>query len=159
MGESTHKTNIIPLPKDKEFTAIIGEDNQVKAYLTKPKRNNLGGNWVAVFLDALAWLAEQALPNEQYRVLMYLMSKLDFDNYIRVTQSSLGEALNIKQGNVSRAMKGLLERKIIIEGPRAGTAKTYRLNPHMAHRGAKNFRSNVYEWDSLMKQKTESEKS
>ena len=91
--ELEHKNNVIPLPKEREYTAIIGEDNEVKAYLTKPKKNRLGANWVVVFQTALEWLATENLQNQEYRVLMYLMSKLDFENYLRITQSSIAEAL------------------------------------------------------------------
>ena len=40
--ELEHKNNVIPLPKEREYTAIIGEDNEVKAYLTKPKKIDWG---------------------------------------------------------------------------------------------------------------------
>ena len=148
--ELEHKNNVIPLPKEREYTAIIGEDNEVKAYLTKPKKNRLGANWVAVFQTALEWLATENLQNQEYRVLMYLMSKLDFENYLRITQSSIAEELKMKQPAVSRAIRGLLQHDIIITGPHVGTAKTYRLNPRMAHKG-RNLQQTIIDYDELKK--------
>lgn len=147
-----HKSNVIPLPKEKEYTAIIGEDNEVKAYLVKPRKNSLGVNWVAMYQTALEWLATANLQNQEYRVLMYLMSKLDFENYLRITQKSVAEALKMKQPAVSRAIKGLLDHDVIITGPQSGTAKTYRLNPRMAYKG-KNPKSAIIEYDELRKQR------
>ena len=74
------KNNVVPLPKEKEYTAIIGEDDQIKAFIVNPKKRYLGVNWVAFYQTALEWLATENLPNQEYRVLMYLMSKLDFEN-------------------------------------------------------------------------------
>lgn len=144
------KNNVIPLPKEKEYTAIIGEDDEVKAYLTRPRKNYLGVSWVAVFQDALSWLATENLQNQEYRVLMYLMSKLDFENYLRVTQTSIAKALNMKQPAISRAIRGLLDHDIIITGPHSGTAKTYRLNPRMAYRGH-NPGPAIIQYDELKK--------
>lgn len=150
MVELEQKNNVIPLPKEKEYTAIIGEDDQVKAFLVHKRQNHLGVNWVAFYQTALEWLATQNLPNQEYRVLMYLMSKLDFENYLRVTQMSVAEALNMKQAAVSRAIRGLLSRDILITGPKVGPAKTYRLNPRMAYKG-KNPKQTIIEYDAFKK--------
>ena len=64
----------------------------------------------------------------------------------------------MKPSNVSRAVKGLINRSIIIEGPHAGLAKTYRLNPHMAYRG-KNPSQTIVEFDSLVKAKERRERN
>ena len=148
-----HKNNVIPLPKEKEYTAIIGENNEVMGYINKPRKNCLGVNWVAVYQTALEWLATENLQNQEYRVLMYLMSKLDFENYLRITQSSIANALKMKQPAVSRAMKGLLAHDIIITGPKVGTSKTYRLNPRMAYKG-RNPQNTILEYDKLKKLQT-----
>lgn len=150
MVESEQRSNVIPLPKEKEYTAIIGEDDQVKAFLVHKRQNHLGVNWVAFYQTALEWLAKQSLPQEQYRVMMFLMSQLDFENYLRVTQVSIAKELDMKQANVSRAIKGLLEKDIIITGPKVGTAKTYRLNPRMAYKG-KNPQQTIVEYDAFKK--------
>jgi len=41
----------------------------------------------------------------------------------------------MKRPNVTKAIKALTKLNIIIEGPRAGLNKTYRLNPYVAHKG------------------------
>jgi len=103
-----------------------------------------------VFQDVLEWLAKQSLPQEQYRVLMYLMGKLDFSNYLRVTQTEIARDLSMRQPNVSRAMRSLVDLDIIAEGPHVGNTKTYRLNPYMAHKG-RNQKQTIIEYDELKK--------
>lgn len=152
LGNAEQNNNIVPLPKENEYIALTDEKQQVTGFITYKRKNHLGVNWVAFYQTALEWLATQNLPNQEYRVLIYLMSKLDFENYLRVTQLKVAEALNMKQSAVSRAIKGLLERDIIITGPQLGTAKTYRLNPRMAYKG-KNPQQTIIEYDALVKAK------
>lgn len=144
------EAKVIPMPKEREYTAIIDEDDQIKAFLVPKRQNNLGVNWVAFYQTALEWLAKQSIPQEQYRVMMFLMSQLDFENYLRITQISIAKELDMKQANVSRAIKGLLEKDIIITGPKVGTAKTYRLNPRMAYKG-RNPKQTIIEYDAFKK--------
>ncbi len=101
----------------------------------KPIKSNLGEGWVAMFQDALGWLADANLPNEQYRVAMKLISKLDYDNYLRVTQTDIANDLGMKQSNVAKAIKELLNIDFIRKGPKVGNANTYRLNPYYGHKG------------------------
>lgn len=154
----TEKNNVIPLPKEREVIAILGNDNEVSSYIVKPKIKHFGVNWLMIYQDTLEWLATEHIPYEQIRVFMYLMSKLDFENYIRITQASIAEALKMKTSNVSRAVRGLISRSIIIEGPHAGLAKTYRLNPHMAYKG-KNPKNTIIEFDSLVKARERNERN
>ena len=84
--------------------------------------------------DLVGWIAEQNLKVEQHRVLFVLFSQLNFDIYLRVSCQEIADELEMKPVNVSKAMKALKEKKIILEGPPAGEFKTYRLNLY-AHLG------------------------
>ncbi len=75
------------------------------------------------------------LSHEQTRVLMILLSELDYENYIQVAQVDIGEKLKMQKTNVSRAMKNLMQMDVILEGPRIGRSKTYRLNPQFGWKG------------------------
>lgn len=150
------KDNIVELPKqipwNTYFTLVEPETGEVKAYLPvmNKKKGIEGGSWVAVFQDVLSWLAQLSLPQEQYRVLMYLLGKLDFSNYLRITQTDIAKDLDMRQPHVSRAIKALKSLDILAEGPHVGNAKTYRLNPHMAHKG-RNQKQTIVEYDELRK--------
>lgn len=142
-------TKVIPLPKERECLAILGEDGEVTGYLSKTRKNILGVHWVAAFQDGFTWLAQQGMTGEQWSVFAYLLGQLDFDNYLKIQQKDICEKLHMKKPNVSRAMKKLAELDVISVGPMAGRSKTYRLNPRIAHRGAKNYRNTLIEYDRL----------
>ena len=156
----TPKEKVIPLPKEREIIAILGEGDEVQGYINKRRENRLGAHWVATFQDGLAWMAKQeGMTGEQWRVFAYLVSRLDFDNYLKVSQKDIAEELRMQKSHVSRAMKGLVDLNVIAVGPMAGRSKTYRLNPRIAHRGAKNFKQTIIEFDELKKRKQGDEKN
>ena len=142
------KEKIIPLPKEKHYYVTTDEDGNIKGYFPL-KENNLGKDWVAMYQNALLTLAKLDLPNEQYRVMFALLSKVDFDNYLRVSQTEIADELKMKQSNVARAMKELKGKSIIVEGPRAGLNKTYRLNPYIAHKG-KNRSNTIMDFTDMV---------
>lgn len=85
--------------------------------------------------DALKILANK-LNYEQFRVLMMLMADLDYENYIQITQQDIANSLDMQKSNVSRAVKGLLDLQIVLEGPKVGRSKTYRLNEQFGWKGS-----------------------
>ena len=52
-------------------------------------------------------LAKSDLTTEGYRVLMLMMSRMDYENAITISQKEIAETLTMKRQNVSRAMKSL----------------------------------------------------
>ena len=88
------------------------------------------------FQDAFEEIAKDPeMTGETYRVLMYLYSKLDFENFIQQSQKEIGEGLGIRKENISRAMKMLIQKQIVLEGPKVGRSKCYRLNPNYGWKG------------------------
>lgn len=133
-----NKEEYFQLKKEKMLHANIDPETGEIVSLTvphKPIKSNLGGGWMAMYQDAMDWMADAKLTYEEYRVLMKLFARLDFENYIRITQSEMAEGLGMKQSNVARAIKGLLAHDIIRKGPKVGNGNTYRLNPMIGHKG------------------------
>ena len=95
------------------------------------------------FQDSFEEIAKDPdMTGENYRVLFYLYSKLDFENFIQQTQKDIAEGLGMRKENVSRAMKLLTEKQIILEGPKTGRIKCYQLNPDYGWKGKiKNLKS------------------
>ena len=88
------------------------------------------------FQDAFEEIAKDPeLTLEPKNVLFYLYSKLDFENFIQQSQADIAEGLGIKKQQVSRAMKMLIAKQIILEGPKSRTIKCYRLNPNYGWKG------------------------
>ena len=129
------------------------ETGQIKGCFPLQSKN-LGTGWIAVYQDMISNIADWNLPNEQYRVFLKLLSKMNFENYLIISQKELSQELDMKQPSIARAIKALCERNVIIEGPRAGLNKTYRLNPFIAHKGS-DRRDTIKDFNSALESKNE----
>ena len=88
-----------------------------------------------MFQKSLELIAScEELNGTDLKVFMFLLSQLDFENYIRVTQKRITEHTKIKQPNVSSALTKLTKLNII-EKVTLDNLKAYRLNPSYAWKG------------------------
>lgn len=93
-------------------------------------------NWFMIFQDALGDIAkDREMTGVIFRVWFCMMSKLGFENYILVQQSDIAKELGLHRQAVHRAMKVIIDKKLIIEGPKAGSMHSYRLNSSVGWRG------------------------
>lgn len=101
-----------------------------------PQRPRLTERWFMAFQDAFEELAkDREITSEPRRVLDYLFSKLDFENFIQQSQQDIAQALGMHKSQVSEAMKLLVRKQIVLEGPKVGRSKCYRLNPNYGWKG------------------------
>lgn len=92
--------------------------------------------WFMGFQEAFIALAEDKdLTGETYKVFMYMLGHLGFENYIAIPQVQIAKDIGMHKEHVSRAIKVLLTKRIIVEGPKLGRTKTYRLNSEYGWRG------------------------
>ena len=75
------------------------------------------------------------MTGEAYRVFLKMVSNLDWENYIKITQKEISEDLGIRKQHVSRAVKLLVDKGIIIKGPKSGLSNTYKLNEFYGWKG------------------------
>jgi hypothetical protein len=73
---------------------------------------------------------EDDLDGVDLRVFLYLFSSLDFRSFIPVPQLEVAEALAKQKAHVSRSIRKLKERGLIIAGPKVNRSPSFRLNPH-----------------------------
>jgi predicted transcriptional regulator len=100
------------------------------------KRNPYAKGWVMNSQEALELLAsDKDLTKESLRILMFLMARLDFENWIQITQNEIAETLDINKGNVSKAVSLLEAKGILIRGPKLGRSYAFRLNPYFGWKG------------------------
>ncbi|HBR3029622.1 TPA: hypothetical protein L9R08_005408 [Klebsiella pneumoniae] len=111
-----------------------GEEIGSFVAVIRPKQKSTFQRHFTMNQAALLTIANE-LNHEQMRVLMALLAELDYENYIQVAQTDISVALKMQKANVSRAIKNLLEFGVILEGPRIGRSKTYRLNPQFGWKG------------------------
>lgn len=108
------------------------------------KASPYGNRWFMANQDALIAIAsDRELTLEPYRVLMVLFGKLDFENWICIQQAEIAETLNMQRPHVSRAIR-ILERKgILLRGHKLGKSYGYRLNPYYGWKGKSNKLQNA----------------
>lgn len=93
-------------------------------------------DFVMVFQVAFKELAkDRDLRGVHGSVLNYLLSILDFENDLKITQIEVARDLDIGKDQVSKAIKVLLDKKILIKGPKLGCSWSYRLNHKYAWKG------------------------
>jgi RIO-like serine/threonine protein kinase len=93
--------------------------------------------WFMGFQEAFVELAKDPdLQGENYRVLFYLFGNLGFENYIAIPQRQIAEALKMQKSHVSEAIKVLVDKQILLEGPKLGRTHTYRLSNLFGWKGS-----------------------
>jgi len=116
-------------------TGEVLEDGFV-AWVAPKRKNGFGTRWVAMSQDAAMTLAQSDLGTDDFRVLMSLLSRLDFENLLVLNQAEVGRELKMQRQNVQRSVKRLIGMGVLLEGPRIGVSRSYRLNPQFGWKGS-----------------------
>lgn len=115
-------------------TGEVLEDGYV-AVLFPKRRNGFGGRWFAMAQDALSVLKDLKRV-EDFRVLMAMLERLDFENLIQVSQAEVADELEMDRAQVNRAVKRLCEVGALLPGPKIGLSRSFRLNPTFGWKGS-----------------------
>ena len=100
------------------------------------KRNPYGKGWVMNSQEALEIVAkDKDIKGETYRVLFFICARLDFENWVQISVTEIANELDLKQPSVSRAMKVLETKEIILRGPKVGRSYAFMLNPEFGWKG------------------------
>lgn len=78
---------------------------------------------------------DSGLRMGDYQVLMALMARLDWENFIHIDLSELAENLGRDRSGVSHCVSRLAKLGVLIRGPRVGRSYTYRLDPNLGWKG------------------------
>ena len=93
--------------------------------------------YVSIFKHGLEHIAKLKLTPTDYTVLITFLSRLEYENWIRVSQKTIAEKLNLTQPQVSKSVKKLVEEKIFLkeQDPSDEGRQLYRLNPSLGWKG------------------------
>ena len=110
------------------------------AYISPKRKNGFQKGWIAMSQEnALLSLAKADLGDQARRVLFMMLAKVEFENFIVVSQSSMAEELGMTLPNFSRALSRLVKEGVILRGPKVGQQASLKLNPNYGWKGtAKN---------------------
>jgi len=104
------------------------------AYIA-PKRQNGFGRWIAMGQDMMEVVAKSSLTGNDLKVLMLLLSRLDYENLLVINQSELAESIGIARQHFGRSMTKLTNEGILLKGPKIGVSRSFRLNPTYGWKG------------------------
>ena len=100
------------------------------------KRNPYGKGWVMNSQEALEIVAkDRDIKGETYRVLFFICARLDFENWVQISVTEIANELGMHQPDVSKAMKVLENKQIILRGPKVGRSYAFMLNPEFGWKG------------------------
>lgn len=123
------------------------------AVIQPKRRNGFSEGWAAMAQPAMKFIPmnyRKELGLEGLSVFMVLTSEMSTENYIQVNQTELAREMAMQRTSVARAISKLLALNILLEGPKVGRCRTYRLNPHVGWKGsAKNHQKALKTADHL----------
>ncbi len=118
------------------------------------KRDPYAKGWVMNSQDAAILLAkDKDIKGETHRVLWIIIGILDFENWVQLSVTEIAKELKMHRPDVSKAMKVLEEKEIILRGPKVGRSYAFMLNPEFGWKGK------VRNLDEYRKERDEREKS
>ena len=117
------------------------------------KRNPYGNGWVMNSQDAATLLAkDKDIKGETHRVLWLIIGILDFENWVQLSVTEIAKELKMHRPDVSKAMKVLEQKEVILRGPKLGRSYAFMLNPDFGWKGK------VKNLDDYRKQKEDEER-
>ena len=78
---------------------------------------------------------DKDIKSETHRVLWFIISILDFENWVQLSITEIANELGMRQPNVSKAIKVLENKGVIIRGPKVGRSFSFRFNPDFGWKG------------------------
>ena len=104
---------------------------------------------VRIFSEGLGRLAvDRDLNGTDTRVLLFLISIMEYENLLNVTQRELSEGLGIVQQEISKSIKKLIKADYLRIVDKNGRQNIYQLNPHIGFKSrAKNYNLLCSIWD------------
>lgn len=101
-----------------------------------PRRHRMGTGFFMGLQEAFVDLARTELSHDAWRILFFLLGRLEYENHVRVGQSAIVRELGIHKSSVSRALKLLTERGVLRPtGEKVGRSSFYKLDTELAWRG------------------------
>lgn len=127
------------MTKDDKVQTVNRKTGEVKdgyfVYIAYPKPKIIGNRWIMTFQDSLEIIAtDKDLTGQTLKVMLLLMGNLEFENYIKVRQTDVAKKLEMHKTDVSKAMRVLVGKGIILK-VKEGTTTGYKLNPHYGWKG------------------------
>jgi DNA-binding MarR family transcriptional regulator len=118
----------------KGKTRLVGDIEEKNVWYVIQRRSKLRKGFSLIMDDGLIILSQLDLTRHEYRLMLFLISQIEFDNCCYITQSFMSEKLSIAQSNISKTLK-LLESRNLIFRESTNKGKSIRVSSVIAWRG------------------------
>lgn len=106
------------------------------AYISPKRKNGFQKGWIAMSQEnALLEIAKSGFSGETLKVLLMMLAKVEYENFIVVSQTDMATELGMDRSQFNRALKILTENNIILRGPSVGRQGSLKLNPRYGWKG------------------------
>jgi hypothetical protein len=104
---------------------------------------------VRIFNDALLDVVlDEDLTGQDFRVLFYILSTMEFENFYKQSQKAIADKLGMKQPHVSKSFSKLISKKLLRVIGQIGRQNVYLINPHLAFKSrSNNYKKMLDDWD------------
>lgn len=100
------------------------------------KRNPYQKGWFMNNQETSILLAkDKEIKGQTHRILRFIEGILNFENWLYISVTEIARELDIHRQDVSKGIKLLQEKEIILKGPKIGKCYTYMLNPSYGWKG------------------------
>lgn len=126
------------LSESQTFDTETGEiEEGALVWVPRKAPSQFGNRWFQMAQDTLRTINahRKEIGFEGVVVFNALMARLDWENFMQVSQSEIAQELDMRPSNVSRAVKKLCDLGFIRRGPKVGRSHTYQLHPDLAWKG------------------------
>ena len=117
MAKQTYKQKVKSLEVENEIN-LYTESEFVEGYIDMklPRKHHFNnGGFITVFQQAMMNISINAeLSRGEYKLLVFLLGTAGMDNSVNTDLGSLCELLKEKKSNMSKALRGLTDRNIVI---------------------------------------------
>jgi DNA-binding MarR family transcriptional regulator len=113
---------------------LIGDVDERDLYVVLLRRSKLKKDFFLAMGDGIMFLYKLDLTKHEYRVMLFLLSHMEFDNFCYNTQAYIADKLKVAQPDISKTLKSL-ESKGLIFKERTDKGKVIRVSAVIAWRG------------------------
>lgn len=112
----------------------LDPENQIALILDR-NRVKLGG-WCMIFQQAVGALGiDKSITARSKEILLYIIGQMDFENWVMIEQTMIAEKFEMHKQHVNRAIKELLKRGYLEQGPKLGRINSYKVDLQLVWKG------------------------
>lgn len=92
------------------------------------EKPHIYNNFATINLDFLKWLITKKLTARKYKIFLYLLTKMNFNNRAVITNRELQDELKIDKGDLSRDLRDLIDKGVLLRSKVGARSYEIRLN-------------------------------